>query len=214
MPNQNSPILAPVSAPAETAVAFIMSRGSAYTRQDIETIAGHYWRFAPAAGIDPVIAIAQCIHETGGLDPATGKWRPLSAWWALRPRRNPAGIGVTGRAQHEQPADAAIAWAFDERDGTWQHGLSFPSWEVASRVHLGRLLGYARRDEQLDEAQRRLLDEALGWRPLAAVLRGSAPTLRLLGAKHNPTGRGWADPGENYGHKIAEFATAIQRQSA
>jgi hypothetical protein len=109
---------------------------------------------------------------------------------------------------------AGNEWAFDERTNVWRHGLSFPSWEVSSRAHLGRLLGYALPDDALNEVQRLLLEEALAWRQLPAALRGSAPILRLLGASHNPTGQGWATPGERYGEKIAEVARAIQAREA
>ena len=41
------------------------------------------------------------------------------------------------------------------------------------------------------------------------VLLERLPTLRLLGAEHNPTGTGWAAPGTHYGQRIAEIARAI-----
>ena len=206
---ENNPILAPTSAQPDQAIGYILARGSIYSPDSIATIVGHYWRFAPEVGIDPVLAIAQCIHETSERDPATGKWLPLSSWWAQRPRRNPAGLGVTGRTERSEPRDAATAWAFDDRTGVWRHGLSFPSWHVSSRAHLGRLLAYALTDEQMDQAQRSLMDEALSWRPFPADLRGTAPILKQLGARHNPKGRGWAFPGDTYGRKIAEVARAI-----
>ena len=61
----------------------------------------------------------------------------------------------------------------------------------------------------MDQAQLSLMDEALSWRPFPADLRGTAPILKLLGARHNPKGRGWAFPGDTYGRKIAEVARAI-----
>ncbi len=205
----DSSIIAPPSGHPEQAIGYITDRGSPYTPDAITAIVGYYWRFAPPVGIDPVLAIAQCIHETSDQDPTTGKWLAIASWWSQRPRRNPAGLGVTGVTQREQPAGAGKSWAFDERSRTWREGLSFPSWEVASRAHLGRLLAYARGDAQLNEPQRSLLQEALAWRPFPAQLRGTAQTLKLLGAKHNPTGQGWAKPGDAYGQKIAEVAQAI-----
>ncbi len=212
MVTQDSQILGPPSASPEQAIAYIAARGTPYSRQAIATIVDHYWRFASEVGIDPVIALAQCIHETSEKDPASGRWLAIASWWSQRPRRNPAGLGVTGRVDRAERAGAGSVWAFDERTNVWRHGLSFPSWEVSSRAHLGRLLGYALRDDALNEAQRLLLKEALAWRPLPAALRGSAPVPRLLGARHNPTGLGWATPGERYGEKIAEIARAIQAQ--
>ncbi len=212
MATQASPILAASSASAEQAIAYITARGTPYSPASIITIVGHYWDFAPPAGIDPALALAQCIHETSDQDPVSRKWLVLASWWSQRPRRNPAGLGVTGRTQATPPTSMQHTWAFDERGGIWRHGLSFPSWELAVRAQLGRLLAYAMRDQDATSAQRALIDEALGWRPFPAELRSTASTLRHLGAKHNPTGQGWASPGDTYGEKIAEIATAIARQ--
>ncbi len=214
MVTEDSPILGPPSASSNQAIAFIVARGSPYAPDAIATIVDNYWRFATEVGIDPVLAFAQCIHETSERDPASGRWLAIASWWSQRPRRNQAGLGVTGRVERARPPECGNAWAFDDRAHVWRHGLSFPSWEVSSRAHLGRLLAYALRDDALNGAQRLLLVEALTWRPLPAALRGSAPILRLLGASHNPTGQGWATPGERYGEKIAEVARAIQAQEA
>jgi hypothetical protein len=54
-----------------------------------------------------------------------------------------------------------------------------------------------------------LIERALQFRPLPDNLRGSAPVLKRLGAKHNPTGQGWASPGDDYGAKIAAVAQRI-----
>lgn len=40
-------------------------------------------------------------------------------------------------------------------------------------------------------------------------LRGSAPTLKALGAKHNPTGQGWSNPGDDYGARVAMVAQRL-----
>src|SRR5437868_4238684 len=137
-------IMSTPRATAAQAQAYIVARGSVYTAEDIQTIAGHYWRYAPPAGLDPLLAIAQCIHETSEQDPATGKWRPLSSWWAQRPRRNPAGLGVTGETKTTQPHDTH-GWVEDTRTQphTWRTGLAFASWDDAARAHTGRLLAYA-----------------------------------------------------------------------
>lgn len=213
MLTQASPILAGSSATAEQAIAYITARGTPYSPESIVTIVGHYWRLAPSAGIDPALALAQCLHETGAQDPVTGKWLVIASWWSQRPRRNPAGLGVTGRTQPNEPEDAAKGWAFDDRQGLWRHGLSFASWEEAVRSQLGRLLAYSLRPDHVNAAQRALMDKSLGRRPFPDALRGTAPTLLQLGARHNPTGQGWANPGVTYGQKIADIATAISRQN-
>ncbi|HET9223423.1 MAG TPA: hypothetical protein VFO07_13010 [Roseiflexaceae bacterium] len=128
--------------------------------------------------------MSQLIHETGN----------LTSWWSQRPRRNPAGIGVNGQ------------------QGV---GLSFPTWkDDAIPAHIGRLLAYAITDGQATPRQRGLIAMALHWRPLPAKARGSAPALKALGRAHNPSGAGWASPGEQYGAQIAKIAHAIQQQPA
>jgi hypothetical protein len=82
------------------------------------------------------------------------------------------------------------------------------------------LLAYALRDANALPFQRDLIATALTYRPLDRRARGTAPTLKPLGAIHNPANAGvpsnqwvagWAKPGEGYGARIAEYATAITR---
>jgi N-acetyl-anhydromuramyl-L-alanine amidase AmpD len=203
---ENSALLAPPRAGEQQAKAYIVKLGStAYNAADIGVILHHYWTYAVPAGLDPLLAVAQCIHET------SAEGHPISIWWAQRPRRNPAGIGVTGETRNTPPPDAHN-WAGDptEKPAIWRAGLSFETWEEAARAHIGRLLAYAIPDGHGTDAQKALIAFALGLRPLGSSLRGSAPTLRALGAHHNPTGMGWATPGDNYGAKIASIAVEIQ----
>jgi hypothetical protein len=202
---ENSTLLSPPRAREEQARAFIVGRGStAYTNDDIALIVSYYWRFAVPAGLDPLLAIAQCIQET------SDQGHPISSWWSRRPRRNPAGIGVTGASRTTNPNDPHN-WAPDppEQPVRWRAGLSFPTWEVAVKTQLGRLLAYAIPAGQGTNAQKDLINFALNERPLPAALRGTAPTLKPLGARHNPTGNGWAAPGVQYGARIADIARAI-----
>jgi len=206
----DSTLLSAPRSPAVQASAYIVALDSVYSKSDISKIVGHYWRYASLVGLDPLLAIAQCIHETSEHDPATGRWRPLSSGWAQRPRRNPAGIGVTGEERDTRPSEPK-GWAEDTRydPPKWKAGLSFGSWDVASRAHIGRLLAFALHDSEASNKQQKMIDFALGFRPLSRSLRGTAPTLKLLGARHNPTGQGWATPGDQYGATIAAIAEAI-----
>jgi N-acetyl-anhydromuramyl-L-alanine amidase AmpD len=156
-----------------------------YTDADIaRVIVPAYWELCQAVDVDPLVAVAQLIHETGN----------LTSWWSQRPRRNPAGIGVNG-----QPGV----------------GLSFPTWkDDAIPAHIGRLLAYAISDGRATPRQRGLIATALHWRALPAKARGSAATLEALGRAHNPSGVGWASPGEQYGAQIAKIARAIQQEPA
>jgi hypothetical protein len=211
MITEDTPLLAPPRARAEQARAYIIALGSVYTPADLDTIIGHYWRYSIPVGLDPLLAISQCIHETSELNPDTGKWQPLSSWWARRPRRNPAGLGVTGKVQTRAPSNMTD-WQHDtdSNPAVWRAGLAFPSWEVSARAHIGRVLAYAVPIGAEDTQQKNMILYALGWRTLDPRLRGTAPTLKLLGAKHNLTGNGWASPGEKYGAKIAQIAEVIR----
>lgn len=206
---ENTTILAPPRATKEQAIAFITRRGStAYTGDDIRLIVKHYWDTAVPAGVDPLLAVAQSIHET------SDNGHPMSSWWARRPRRNPAGIGVTGRKRSTDPNDPHN-WALDDsvQPPEWRAGLSFDSWALGVKAQVGRLLAFVIPAGQGTNAQKELINFALGERPLPAMLRGTAPTLKLLGAHHNPTGQGWAFKGITYGAKIAAIAQAIKNTS-
>jgi hypothetical protein len=204
---ENSPLLSAPRATVQQARTFIANRGgsTAYTSQDIDLITQHYWNHGTAGGLDPAMALAQCIHET------SDNGRPISSWWSRRPRRNPAGLGVTGQSRPTDPNDAHN-WAFDTdaNPNVWRAGLSFASWEESVRAQIGRLLAYAIPAGQGAPQQQALIDFALAQRPLPAALRGSAPALKALGAAHNPTGQGWASPGTQYGARIAALAEAIR----
>lgn len=144
-----------------------------YTRLDVASIVRSYYAYA--AGLDPLLAIAQMIHETGNL---TSRWSQI-------PRRNPAGIGVTGAANV---------------------GLTFDSWEDAVRAHVGRLLAYALKQGTGTPGQQLLVDRALALRKLPVAYRGSAPVLRGLNTR-------WA-PSATYSDRIVEIANGIMGQAS
>ena len=197
-----SPILA---TPRTSSIQPIGARGD-YSVFDTRLITNAYQKQATALGIDWILAIAQMLHETGR----------LTSWWAQRPRRNPAGIGVTGDTEplyhpNGKPTPKpAGAWEKDEAHDLWRAGNAFATWEQhAIPAHLGRLLGYALEPRDMTEAQRRAYGYAMAVRPLPPAILGTAPVLKLLGAMHNPTGQGWADPGEFYGKSIARLANGL-----
>lgn len=94
-------LLGPESGPQARVISYIqrtLKPGSEYSG-DVATIVGYYWSYAPAVGLDPFLAAAQCVFETDS----------LNSDWAARPRRNPAGLGV-----HQEGG-----LSFD----TWEHGV-------------------------------------------------------------------------------------------
>lgn len=176
----------------EQAIQYIKRRGvhSSYTAYDVAAIAGLYWEQSRQANLDPLLAIAQMIHETGN----------LTSWWSLRPRRNPAGIGVTGetRIALRRPG---VDWV--RKNGVWQRGYSFAAWKDSVCAHLGHLLLYTYFDKNLSQAQRFLVACDPRARTFPVQLRGTATILRDLNGK-------WAVPGTDYGARIAAIAEAIR----
>jgi hypothetical protein len=182
------------SATPEQCVRFILARPHGeYNENDIaNSIVPGYFTVCTAVTVDPIIMIAQMIHETG----------TLTSWWSQRPRRNPAGIGVTGQRRPDKPTTGV--WQFDEQAGVWKEGVAFASWKDDSTpAHVGRMLAYALRDDQATPAQMALIMRAMSYRPLPLKFRGAAPTLRGLAGR-------WAVPGTEYPNKLAQIASAIQ----
>ena len=166
-----SPLLGRASAPSTRAQQYLLARPhGGYSDGDVTRIVGLYYMTATAVGLDPLLAVAQMTEETAH----------LTSFWSQRPRRNFAGLGVTG-----QPGA----------------GLSFPDLKTAVHAHTGRLLAYALPSGTGSPAQSQLIDEALAARPLPPHLRGAATTLGGLAGT-------WAqDP--QYAVKLAAVANAI-----
>jgi hypothetical protein len=194
------PIRGRASGDAERAIAWLARYAigsSDYTLADLTTIVETYRQLGEAGGLDWFLALAQLAHETGH----------LTSWWAQPPRRNPAGIGVTGATQLGTPDQApGRAWAWDERALLWREGWSFPTWDGHGiPAHLGRLLAYALRDELADPTQLALIRYALGYRALPADYRGAAPTICGLNGR-------WAVPGTGYGQSIVALARRMRQE--
>ena len=175
----------------ERAAQIILARPhGAYTDHDIaNVIIPAYIAQCAAVGLDAAIVLAQLIHETGN----------LTSWWSQRPRRNPAGIGVTGAVWATQPRTGA--WV--KRGPLWVEGCSFATWEHdAIPAHIGRLLAYALPAGQGTPAQQQLIAQALAIRPLPAAFRGAATRLQGLNGR-------WAWPGLIYAQKLDRIAERI-----
>ncbi|MBC8161934.1 MAG: glucosaminidase domain-containing protein, partial [Roseiflexaceae bacterium] len=182
-PLYDAPLLgAPTGTPEQAARWLYALAGRTYDDAGIVTIVNAYVAHGDAVGLDWFLALAQNFHETDH----------LRSWWAQRPRRNPAGIGVTGATSIVQPSYGA--WVWKEETQLWHEGVSFERWEPdAVKAHLGRLLAYALAEPQT-AAQREMIDYALAFRSLSRH-RGAAQTITGLNGK-------WAVPGSTYGQRI------------
>jgi hypothetical protein len=194
---QYSPLIGFTAISAIDATAHILTKpGTAYSNLSIFTIMHDYITRCRAIDLNAALAIGQMLHETGY----------LTSFWAQRPQRNPAGLGITGKAQKDRPA-RLDGWAYNTQRKQWEVGISFPTWvNHAIPAHLGRLLAYALRDDEATPEQRTLIDMALNYRPLDKRLRGRARTLAGLDGR-------WAYPGVGYGGRIAKAANRLMGYS-
>ena len=167
----SSRIIAPPRVTEGQAARYLVPKyNGEYTDANVGYIVGRDFDVSVRAGVDPLVVIAQLSHETGH----------LSSYWSQRPRRNPAGIGVTG-------APGA--------------GVSFPRWSDSVDAHVGRLLAYALPKGAGTAEQKRLIARALSWRPLPDSYRGSARTISGLQGR-------WATD-RSYAAKLARVGDAI-----
>jgi hypothetical protein len=197
---RNSPIMRPWSRNVEEVVAYMSNRPLCrYTNEEIAgIIIPAYFDEGERVGVDPVIAVAQMIHETGF----------LTSWWCDRPRRNPAGIGVTGQMKPTATAEEknSNAWAYDPSLKIWKKGLLFANWtEESIPAHIARLLGYAVKKENMTGEQLAYYEEHTARRPLPARVQGCAPTLAGLEGT-------WAVPGKGYADRLASHCNMIGKK--
>lgn len=160
-----------------------------YSSNDIRTIVSLYYTYAFQVGVDWVVALAQAIHETD--------W--FRSWWSAPPRRNMAGIGVTGESASTKPAHGS--WVYNERTRRWYRGYVFDSLDSAVKNHIALLLIYA--SQTFSETQEALVAES--------YFRNSYrrhPYRGLCSRWVDLNGR-WAVPGTTYAQRIATIATSL-----
>ncbi len=188
---ENTSVIGYVPLDIEKVLKRFQNIGGAYTLYDYRKILIAYDKAAEMGNINPYIAVAQMVKEAD--------WG--RSWWSQRPRRNPAGIGVTGeKSTKEQDKNS---WAFDEGENIWKKGYSFPSWEVSSQAHIGHLLAYAYTNSELNDDQAYLVATDPRARFIPATTRGKVKLLKDLDGK-------WAVPGVGYGRSIATLANALR----
>jgi hypothetical protein len=145
-----------------------------YPRAEAAHLAALYWQYAPLVGLDPAVAWAQLMLETGRIDPPSAG---LASWWCLPGRWNFAGIGVTSATALARPNTGV--W---QQDGAiWREGIAFSSATQGVMAHIGRLIAYAMPPTQYTPAQAWAVGIALDWRLLPARYHGAAGTIEEFG---------------------------------
>lgn len=193
----SAPILGKPLGTFQQAIDYLESRAHpSYKGLGVQEIGSAYRRVGEIAGVDWFLALAQMVHETGG----------LTSWWSLRPRRNPAGIGVTGETKQQSPAHSpGPDWVWDDTSALWRRGISFPAWDSNAVVsHIGRLLAYCLPMGTGTSQQQSFIETALRVRPLPDELRGTCTTIADLNGR-------WAVPGRTYGQAIAAVAERMRQ---
>lgn len=189
---ENSEIVGYVPVDIERLLKHFTNLGGTYNLWDYRVILTNYDGTCRDTDIDPYLLIAQMVKETD--------W--CRSWWSQRPRRNPAGIGVTGETSKTAPETNKEAWAFNGE--VWVKGYSFPSWQISSEAHAGHMCAYLYKNDELTAPQA----YCLGVDPRAKFIpekwRGSVTTLKDLDGK-------WAFPGIGYGRSIATIANVLKR---
>ena len=146
-----------------------------YSDADVDFILRLYVEACLTGNVDVELALTQMVHETAA----------LTSEWSQPPKRNPAGIGVTGAL------DAAGIPV-----GQW-----FPTWTDSVQAHVGLLLAYRFAAGNGNASQKRLIDFLLSYRPGAP--RGVGTTIEQMATK-------WAaDP--EYADKLVAVSAAISK---
>jgi hypothetical protein len=147
-----------------------------------------YYELENLWGIRADVLVSQMFLET----------EYLKSWWSQPPRRNMAGIGVTGESSNSDPH--SNAWAFKDEASCWYKGYSFADWRAAVLAHYGHMSAYCFADERNNASQidprysaARSVFAAKGW-PLVQVAT-------------DLNGR-WAVPGTTYGQTIENVYNA------
>ncbi len=152
-----------------------------------------YYELESSWGLRADLLVSQMFHETGY----------LTSWWSQPPRRNMAGIGVTGEVSANDPK--SNAWAFKSEAGKWFKGYSFGDWRAAVQAHFAHMSAYVFADERNNARQ---LD------PRYSAARGqfAAKGWALCKAVTDLNGR-WAVPGTTYGEMITALLNSVAAMS-
>lgn len=204
---------APETAILDAFASICAAKGSPYARMPGDPLRNEigpaFARHCAAAGVNLLLALGQCAHETGWLTSALSQ--PTNRDGVNL--HNLAGIGVTERKEHATPHKRP-GTVYDADAGGYRPATTFPSIEAGVVGQVGRLVLYALAPGRRSVSQQTMALAALASRGLPLQCQGSAETLRELGSGPNPVeGCGWAGAGElgglDYGRRVAAAANAI-----
>ena len=148
-----------------------------------------YYELEASWGLRADLLVSQMFHETGY----------LTSWWSQPPRRNMAGIGVTGEVSTSDPQ--SNAWAFKQEAGKWFKGYSFGDWRAAVQAHFAHMSAYVYPDERNNARQ---LD------PRYSAARGQFKAKGWTQCKEVTDLNGkWAVPGTTYGEMITSLLNSV-----
>jgi len=174
------PILGSSVVPREAMKNFVRKRNP---NAPMEVIEAYYDLEGQWQGIRADVLICQMCLET----------EYLKSQWSKPPRRNMAGIGVTGATLSTNPNSKA--WDYNAETKLWEAGYSFPDWTAAVQAHYAHMSGYCFAN-QINNA--RQFDPR--WDALMDKLKkmGNPPPAKVLTDLNNR----WAVPGPTYGEGI------------
>jgi hypothetical protein len=177
---------APIT-PEQAIRAFVERERGEYDHRDIsEWIIPAVFDYCQRWGVNPLVALGQMAHETD--------W--LSSFWAGRPRRNPAGIGVTGEHSELLPSHDMHLWSYNTQRSRWERGNSFHQWSepavpglTSVPAHIARLALYGAGTTMSGDR----IAELQSWlgRPLPQRYYGCATTVRDLSGTWMADPDGW-----------------------
>jgi hypothetical protein len=169
----------------EAMKSFIKARNA---NAPLEVVDAYYDVEGQWQGIRADVLLCQMCIETGY----------LTSWWSQPPRRNMAGIGVTGEVSGSNPN--SNAWAFKSEDGKWYKGYSFADWQAAAMAHFGHMSAYCFSDEINNASQH---DPRYSAAKQFFKQKGIQPAKVLTDLNGV-----WAVPGPTYGQHIEEVFNA------
>jgi hypothetical protein len=155
-------------------------------------IIDHYYELENAWGLRADLLTCQMFHETGY----------LASWWSGEPRRNPAGLGVTGEISATDPK--SNIWAYNPNTKKWEKGLSFPDWNTAALTHYAHMSAYVYPDERNNASK-------IDPRYTAAHALFTSGKWTYCKVLSDLNGR-WAVPGVGYGESIEKVYNLIAAQ--